>query len=65
MKILKEPDKVFKCEHCGCEFTMEPGDKMNITPVKNEYGFLFLPTWDDAYTVRCPSCGREVFVKWL
>ena len=53
MKIIKHGDpekiaqvKVFKCDHCGCEFEAD----------KTEYTYDDSRAWMDFYYCQCPEC---------
>lgn len=65
-RIVKEPDKVYKCHTCGCEFIPEANEICFNDEVFQGGVFLgVLPGWVFCNSTRCPRCKAKVIMEWL
>lgn len=66
MKIIKQENKILKCNNCNTEFILEPQDYMT----KVHYGVIgyrdmFLPGLKESVRgdyVYCPCCWNQVVI---
>lgn len=49
---------VLTCNQCQCKFSFNAGDTYKLA---NPFGG-FTTDWDPT-VVRCPNCGKELFVR--
>lgn len=64
MKIVKEPDKVYKCYDCGCEFIPDSEDIRHGSSMKSGAFLGILPLITDCDYVFCPHCKNRIIIKW-
>ena len=53
MKEHQIDGKVFECPHCNSPAYIMPMALLT-----------FEPRWEIYVTVTCPSCGKDIYVKW-
>ena len=64
MKIVKEPDRIYKCEDCGCEFIPEGNDIKEGSGMQEGAFLGILPLISRCRYVLCPFCNKQIIIEW-